>query len=118
QAHRSRVDAAGNSDVRVVRTQGKRLGFSGEEGDPRGNLPQAVRSRKQKISRGSAPSVDDRISMSGRAGPLEKPLALTFGEPAGIGPDISLAAWRLRTERGVPAFYLIADPGYLRERAK
>jgi len=56
--------------------------------------------------------------MSGRAGPLEKPLALTFGEPAGIGPDISLAAWRLRTERGVPAFYLIADPGYLRERAK
>jgi 4-hydroxythreonine-4-phosphate dehydrogenase len=53
--------------------------------------------------------------MSGRA---DKPLALTFGEPAGIGPEISLMAWQLRKKRNVPAFYLIADPTYLNERAR
>ena len=56
--------------------------------------------------------------MSTRAGPADKPLALTFGEPAGIGPDISLTAWRLRKEHDLPAFYLIADPDYLRARVK
>jgi len=56
--------------------------------------------------------------MSGAAGDLDKPLALTFGEPAGIGPDISLMAWRRRQEQGVPPFYVIADPDYLRGRAK
>ena len=25
---------------------------------------------------------------------LPRPLALTIGEPAGIGPDITLSAWR------------------------
>jgi 4-hydroxythreonine-4-phosphate dehydrogenase len=56
--------------------------------------------------------------MSARRGDVEKPLALTFGEPAGIGPDISLMAWRLRRERALPAFYVIADPTYVSERAK
>jgi len=55
--------------------------------------------------------------MSARAGDLDKPLALTFGEPAGIGPDISLMAWRLRKERGLSPFYVIADADYLRQRA-
>ena len=56
--------------------------------------------------------------MSGGSGNLEKPLALTFGEPAGIGPDISLMAWHLRKERNVCPFYIIADANYLRQRAK
>ena len=56
--------------------------------------------------------------MRAGAGNADKPLALTFGEPAGIGPDISLTAWRLRKKHGLPAFYLIADPDYLRARAK
>ena len=30
------------------------------------------------------------------------PLALTLGEPAGIGPDITFAAWRRRAELGLP----------------
>jgi 4-hydroxythreonine-4-phosphate dehydrogenase len=38
------------------------------------------------------------------------PLALTMGEPAGIGGEIALAAW-LRRGAGVPPFYLIDDPG-------
>jgi 4-hydroxythreonine-4-phosphate dehydrogenase len=36
------------------------------------------------------------------------PLALTMGEPAGIGGEIALQAW-LRRKDGVPAFYLIDD---------
>jgi 4-hydroxythreonine-4-phosphate dehydrogenase len=47
-----------------------------------------------------------------------KPLALTFGEPAGIGLDISLMAWRQRRDRDLPPFYIIADPRHLAERAK
>ncbi|MGH7092693.1 MAG: 4-hydroxythreonine-4-phosphate dehydrogenase PdxA, partial [Stellaceae bacterium] len=41
-----------------------------------------------------------------------RPLALTMGEPAGIGGEISLLAWQ-RRDRGVPAFYAIDDPARL-----
>ena len=37
------------------------------------------------------------------------PLALTMGEPAGIGGEIALQAW-LRRAQGVPVFYVIDDP--------
>jgi len=46
------------------------------------------------------------------------PLALTLGEPAGIGPDITFAAWRNRAELGLPPFYLLGDPRYLAHRAE
>jgi 4-hydroxythreonine-4-phosphate dehydrogenase len=49
---------------------------------------------------------------------MAKPLALTSGEPAGIGPDITLAAWSRRAELDLPAFYVRADCNALRERAK
>jgi len=49
---------------------------------------------------------------------MAKPLALTSGEPAGIGPDITLAAWLRRNELKLPAFYLRGDPDFLRHRAK
>jgi 4-hydroxythreonine-4-phosphate dehydrogenase len=45
-------------------------------------------------------------------------LALTMGEPAGIGPDITLAAWARRAALDVPAFYVLADPQCLQRRAK
>jgi 4-hydroxythreonine-4-phosphate dehydrogenase len=44
-------------------------------------------------------------------------LALTIGEPAGIGPDLTLAVWRRRVELDVPAFYLIGDMDFIRGRA-
>jgi 4-hydroxythreonine-4-phosphate dehydrogenase len=44
------------------------------------------------------------------------PLALTMGEPAGIGGEIALQAWRRRAD-GVPPFYLIDDPDRLRALA-
>jgi 4-hydroxythreonine-4-phosphate dehydrogenase len=45
------------------------------------------------------------------------PLALTMGEPAGIGGEIALQAW-LRRAEGVPPFYLIDDPGRLKRLAQ
>jgi len=48
---------------------------------------------------------------------MTKPLALTIGEPAGIGPDIALAAWLRRNEEALPSFYLIGDRAALDRRA-
>ncbi|MCK1415960.1 4-hydroxythreonine-4-phosphate dehydrogenase PdxA [Bradyrhizobium sp. CW4] len=47
-----------------------------------------------------------------------KPLALTLGEPAGIGPDITIAAWLKRRELDLPAFYLLGDEALIARRAK
>jgi len=49
---------------------------------------------------------------------MAKPLALTFGEPAGIGPDITIKAWLRRNELKLPPFYLLGDRDLLNERAK
>src|ERR1700676_2447567 len=49
---------------------------------------------------------------------MAKPLALTSGEPAGIGPDITIKAWLLRNELELPAFYLLGDRDHLARRAK
>lgn len=40
------------------------------------------------------------------------PLALTMGEPAGIGPEITVAAWKAVRAAG-PAFFLVGDPALL-----
>jgi 4-hydroxythreonine-4-phosphate dehydrogenase len=40
------------------------------------------------------------------------PLALTMGEPAGIGGEIAVKAW-LNRRNGIPPFYLIDDPDRL-----
>jgi 4-hydroxythreonine-4-phosphate dehydrogenase len=48
---------------------------------------------------------------------MAQPLAVTLGEPAGIGPDIALAAWCRREELDLPAFYLLGDPRFLARRA-
>ena len=46
-----------------------------------------------------------------------KALALTSGEPAGIGPDIALAAWLRRKELDLPPFYLLGDRAFFAARA-
>src|SRR6266571_3241194 len=46
-----------------------------------------------------------------------RPLALTLGEPAGIGPDITLIAWRRRNELNLPPFYLLAEREFIARRA-
>ena len=49
---------------------------------------------------------------------MAKPLALTTGEPAGIGPDITIQAWLRRNELKLPAFYLLGDRDFVSHRAK
>ncbi len=49
---------------------------------------------------------------------MAKPLALTLGEPAGIGPDITIAAWLRRNELRLPPFYLLGERAFLAKRAK
>lgn len=48
---------------------------------------------------------------------MTRALALTIGEPAGIGPDIAIAAWLKRRELDLPAFYLIGDSAFIAARA-
>lgn len=45
-------------------------------------------------------------------------LAVTMGEPSGIGPEITLMAWAERFKRALPPFYVIADPDLLEARAR
>ena len=45
------------------------------------------------------------------------PLALTMGEPAGIAPEITVAAWLALAATG-PVFVLNGDAPLLRERAR
>ncbi|MCH8237070.1 MAG: 4-hydroxythreonine-4-phosphate dehydrogenase PdxA [Proteobacteria bacterium] len=47
-----------------------------------------------------------------RAGTGGGPIALTMGEPAGIGGEITLKAW-VRRHDGLPAFFAVDDPARL-----
>ena len=51
-------------------------------------------------------------------GLAERPLALTLGDPAGIGPDITLLAWLAQRHELVPPFVLLGDAAVLAERAE
>jgi 4-hydroxythreonine-4-phosphate dehydrogenase len=46
------------------------------------------------------------------------PLALTMGEPAGIGAELTLKAWLGREQHALPPFLAIDDPGRLTETAQ
>jgi 4-hydroxythreonine-4-phosphate dehydrogenase len=47
----------------------------------------------------------------------QRPLALTLGEPAGIGPDIALQCWAKREALALPPFYIVGEPDFLSARA-
>ncbi len=47
-----------------------------------------------------------------------KPLALSQGDPAGIGPDIALMAWMKRREHGLAPFLYLGDRDALSARAR
>ncbi|MBR7652482.1 4-hydroxythreonine-4-phosphate dehydrogenase PdxA [Brucella oryzae] len=46
------------------------------------------------------------------------PLAVSIGDPSGIGPDVALAAWSRRNELSLPPFTLLADPAQLAMRVR
>ena len=53
--------------------------------------------------------------MTGAGASLAGPLAITLGDPAGIGPEVILGAWaRLRAERRVPPAFVVGGPELLR----
>jgi len=49
---------------------------------------------------------------------MAKPLALTSGEPAGIGPDVAIEAWLRRSEADLPPFYLLGERAFFADRAR
>ncbi|MFN3624171.1 MAG: 4-hydroxythreonine-4-phosphate dehydrogenase PdxA [Hyphomicrobium sp.] len=47
-----------------------------------------------------------------------RPLAVSMGDPAGIGPEITLRAWLDRNDRGLEPFVVFADKDVLADRAR
>lgn len=47
----------------------------------------------------------------------EQPIALSIGDPSGIGPEIALAAWAQRKQHALPPFFILGDPALLNARA-
>lgn len=55
--------------------------------------------------------------MFGLSVPVQRrPLAVSIGEPAGIGAEIIAKAWLQRRENALPPFYVVADPGFVESR--
>lgn len=50
--------------------------------------------------------------------PETSPLAITMGEPAGVGPDIVLTLYARRAELGLPSFGLYAPLALIQKRAE
>src|SRR5215213_8429942 len=52
-----------------------------------------------------------------RRGPVthlgNAPLVVTQGDPAGVGPELTLRAWLERRELDLPPFAIVADPVHL-----
>ncbi len=48
----------------------------------------------------------------------KKPLVVSMGDPAGVGPDIILSAWANRKNHNLPAFYVIGNKHCLQTRAE
>src|SRR5262245_703457 len=46
------------------------------------------------------------------------PIAVTMGDPKGIGPDITLVSWRARAAHLLHPFAVYGDPHVLRDRAR
>lgn len=51
-------------------------------------------------------------------GSAMKPLAISMGEPAGLGPDLLLRLYAERSLRKLPPFMVFGHSGFLHERAK
>ncbi|HEY8381075.1 MAG TPA: 4-hydroxythreonine-4-phosphate dehydrogenase PdxA [Microvirga sp.] len=56
--------------------------------------------------------------MTRGSGTERKPLALTQGDPAGIGPELALRAWLARAEADLPPFGILGDPHQLSALAR
>ena len=95
--------------------------ISGDRGEQRGS-PFRTRERARAAPGTALPSRSarrrgHRIPVTRRPG-VPPPLVLTLGEPGGIGPDITIAAWLRRRELTLPPFIFAGDATLLRRRAE
>ncbi len=58
------------------------------------------------------------MARPGTATRIQEPLALTAGEPAGIGGEITLQAWLARRDSDLGPFFVLDDPARLRRLAE
>jgi 4-hydroxythreonine-4-phosphate dehydrogenase len=49
------------------------------------------------------------MTLDGPGGPAG-PIAVSIGDPAGIGPEVLAKSWERRNEEGLPAFFAVGDP--------
>ena len=49
---------------------------------------------------------------------MHKPLAVTMGEPSGVGGEITLDAWLMHRDQNLPAFMLLDDPARIERLAQ
>ena len=49
---------------------------------------------------------------------MNKPLSISMGEPAGVGPDIILQLYARRSELGLPPFCIFSNVAFLKARAQ
>ncbi len=47
----------------------------------------------------------------------QRPIAVSLGDPAGVGPDVILKSWLERKQRDLPPFAVLAPPRFLESRA-
>ena len=108
-------------DVCGLRQERDEIRHAGNARNSRSNAATKIWRAGKAVSGKFATAGDDRIQDAGKQisdrSKLVQPLALTLGEPAGIGPDLALAVWSRRAELEIPQFYLVADPDFLRRRA-
>lgn len=48
---------------------------------------------------------------------MTRPLAVSLGDPAGVGPELIAEAWLRRAEEGLPPFFVCGGAGLMREAA-
>ncbi|NLR72584.1 4-hydroxythreonine-4-phosphate dehydrogenase PdxA [Novosphingobium sp. ERN07] len=49
---------------------------------------------------------------------MQPPLALSIGDPAGVGPELAAAAWALSDAEGLPPFFVVGSARVVEEAAR
>src|SRR5262249_15050683 len=67
---------------------------------------------------GVSPAIEMQMRMAGSSRTRkDAPVAVTMGDPAGIGPDVTILSWLLRDARACPPFFALGDVALYAERA-
>ena len=115
----ARDDGAGTADVRAVRKKRKSRRNRRLKRETREQIfSKRFEAESKKFLDEIRKSGDDRIQEQQMSERRALPLALTLGEPAGIGPDLDTCDLAAARELRLPPFYLIGDPDFSCTRAR